>query len=169
VQVIAQRFVGGMNVPTNLGRVNATWPLAVLTVDDQLVTLRVSMLGRLSPVRVSVAPSAIKVAYLMRVHVLTPGVGLDLTDGRVLYFWTWANKREVLDALRGRAVPIDPVARALRRSFRGEPWVGSVADRRNGPRRLRGVGDLAAASWHSLYAAMTVVRFAATRPDRRGW
>jgi hypothetical protein len=119
MQMIAQRFIGGMNVPTNLGRLNATWPLAVLNIDDELVTLRVSMLGRLSPVRVSVAPSDIKVAYRMRGQLLTPGVGLDLTDGRVLYFWTWANKREVLDALRGRGVRVDPLARRPSAIF---PW-----------------------------------------------
>jgi hypothetical protein len=109
--MIAERFVGGLNVPTKLGRLNATWPLATLTIDEHLVTLEPSVLRHLIRARVSVAPTAIKVAYKLKGRMMTPGVGLDLTDGRTLYFWTWANKDRVLDALSRQGVRIDPLAR----------------------------------------------------------
>ena len=109
--MIAKRFVGGLNVPTKFGRLNATWPLATLTIDEHTVTLEPSVLRRLVRARVSVAPTAIKVAYKLKGRMMTPGVGLDLTEGRTLYFWTWANKDGVLDALRRQGVAIDPAVR----------------------------------------------------------
>lgn len=109
--MIAERFVGGLNVPTKLGRLNATWPLAALTIDEHLVTLEPSVLCGVIRARVSVATTAIRVAYKLKGRMMTPGAGLDLTDGRTLYFWTWANKDRVLEALSRQGVRIDPLAR----------------------------------------------------------
>ena len=35
-----REFVGGMNVPSALGRFNATWPLATLVITDESIRLR---------------------------------------------------------------------------------------------------------------------------------
>ena len=109
----SRSFVGGMNVPVRggWGRMNATVPLAELTIDGEWVTLRPRWFAALmiQPFRVPLA--AIEVAYPVRSRVLARGIGLTTSDEQTAYFWTWSDQDEVLRTLAGRGVTIDPSAR----------------------------------------------------------
>jgi hypothetical protein len=113
------RFVGGMNVPGALGRVNASMPLAELTVRDGELALRPRWFGAWFFTRFAVPVSEIEQAFPLRGRVLTPGVGLSLTDGEEAYFWTFDGDR-VLAALAGVGVPMGPEPR--RASHRWRLW-----------------------------------------------
>jgi len=84
-------------------RFNATWPLALLSLGVDEVSLQV----RGSNVGIHVGVREVTTAYRLKGELFWSGVGLDLSDGRVLYFWTWRDKYRVLDALRNRGIPID--------------------------------------------------------------
>lgn len=116
--MVAERFVGGMNIPLQVGgRLNATWPLAVLAVDARRVLRGRGWLGRLRPLSVGFALDEISMAYPLRGRLVAPGVGMDLTDGRTVYFWSWRAGGRVLEAL-GR-LGVDVAAKPRRA---GEVW-----------------------------------------------
>ncbi|MHB2023523.1 MAG: hypothetical protein ACYCO3_09380 [Mycobacteriales bacterium] len=111
------RFVGGMSVPGpgGFGRFNATAPLATLTIDEEGLELRFRLrrrsLGTDGWGGVKTNLGGVTVAYRLKGRVATPGVGIDLKDGRRLLFWTWTKQESVLTALRQRGVVIDPKPR----------------------------------------------------------
>jgi hypothetical protein len=115
------RFVGGMNVPTSYGtRLNATVPLAVLTLDEGSLTLH----PRPFPVPMftdfRVALSDIAVAFRLGGGPLTSGVGVQLSDGTVGYFWTLSHGDRVIAALDGFGVPIEVAARRATGALLGQ-------------------------------------------------
>ena len=117
----ASRFVGGMNVPTKFGsRLNATVPLAVLTVDRTSFVLH----PRSFPVPMfsdfRVALSDIAVAFRLGGGPLASGVGIQLTDGNVAYFWTMSKHDGVLSTLDQFGVQVDPTTRRASGAILGQ-------------------------------------------------
>jgi hypothetical protein len=104
----AIRFVGGMNVPAVVGRANASVPLAVLTVEEGRLYLRPRAFGAWMITDFSVALGDITAAFPLRPGLLRFGVGFEMTDREVAYFWTWRGD-EVLRALAWLGVHVDPV------------------------------------------------------------
>jgi hypothetical protein len=51
---------------------------------------------------------------------MTPGVGFELSDGQVGYFWTRRDQDRVLAVLQQRGVLIDPVPRRAFGALRGQ-------------------------------------------------
>ena len=114
------RFVGGMNVATKAGgRLNATMPLAVLTVDSTSLTLhpRSFPIPMFTDFRVSLVNIA--AAFPLAGSPFASGVGIQLSDGQLVYFWTFRQDR-VLAVLRQRGIPIDPIRRRAVGSLRGQ-------------------------------------------------
>lgn len=102
------RVRGGANSPTAYLRVNATWPLAVLELQGDRVSLRLSV-----PFT-GAQPLYARPADLLGVFPVqnrwpgTRGVGLRTFDGREWYFWTFQGA-EVLDRLRQQGFPVSSV------------------------------------------------------------
>lgn len=122
IAVVADvRFVGGVNVPdARWGRFDATWPLGVLVVGEDSLTLTPrGALRRISPGLVR--PLAdVAVAYPLRGRLAWRGLGLDLADGRTAYFWTFRDRDRALAALRERGVEVDPSPRSP--AIARKPW-----------------------------------------------
>jgi hypothetical protein len=93
----AFRWVGGCNVPGNLGRLNATFPLAVPEVAPGSATLRVrpraiaAIFGAGKPV--VFAPAGDLTAFPVR-GLATKGIGLQYASYPAWYFWT--GEREMI-------------------------------------------------------------------------
>jgi hypothetical protein len=81
-----QRWVGGGNVPSSMfGRVNATWPLAVLTHSSTNVQLRIR--PRLfGAVRLDAAPNDVTRVFPV-LSRFTEGVGIQDRSGDTWLFW----------------------------------------------------------------------------------
>lgn len=108
-----ERFTGGLKVPvTGLVMFKVGAPFGSLTITDSQLTLAVRLVSRLVRGGMKVNLSDIAVAYPARRRVLPSGIGIDLVDGRVLYFWT-RRSGQVLDALGRRRVPADSVPRTV--------------------------------------------------------
>ena len=102
-------FVGGMNVPSQLGgRLDATVPCVLLTIGAD--NLRMHPRLFLSPVLsdFEVPLRDITAAFRLRGTFMSSGVGFELSDGQLAYFWTFRDKDRILAELQQRAIPIDP-------------------------------------------------------------
>ena len=64
--------------------------------------------------------SQITAAFPLKSSFMAAGVGFQLSDGEVAYFWTLSNQQRVLAVLQQRGVPIDPVPRPARGSLSGQ-------------------------------------------------
>ncbi|MFK0173785.1 hypothetical protein ACIQU5_33905 [Streptomyces sp. NPDC090306] len=100
------QVTGGANLPVvrfGEGRLNATWPFGVLTVEHRRVRLRIRFFGavpRLSGAQpLDGTPEDIVEIFPCRGRLGTSGVGLRTDQGRRYFFWTGAAAR-VLDACR---------------------------------------------------------------------
>jgi hypothetical protein len=97
-------WVGGANVPSNLGRSSASWPFAVLRLDEGGVRLRLrGLLGRLTGPLGPYTPVEIDVAFPC-FRDMSQGIGLKTlsrADRAHLYFWTPAAD-EILRELKVR-------------------------------------------------------------------
>ena len=115
-------IVGGANLPSRLlGRVNATWPLAVLTRHDQRVTIKLRPPGALfGPEPFDVTPHDVEAVFPTRGYLGGRGIGFRLADGTEVYFWTGKGKA-LLDALEGDGFP---VSRDLQRA--AKVWGGEA-------------------------------------------
>jgi hypothetical protein len=114
-------FVGGMNVPSTLGgRLNATVPLALLTVGEKSLRIAPRLFGRAMFSDFEVRLDEITAAFRLRGTFMTSGVGFELSDGQVGYFWTRRDQDRLLAALQGRGVPIDPVPRRATGALSGQ-------------------------------------------------
>lgn len=100
-----------MHVPSALGgRLNATVPLVVLTISESILRLHVrSFVAMFSDFEVPIREIA--VAFRLSGRLMTRGVGFELSDGQVAYFWTLGDQDRVLAVLQQRGVRIDPVPR----------------------------------------------------------
>jgi hypothetical protein len=114
-------FVGGMNVPSSLGgRLNATVPLARLVIDETTLQLQSRWFGKLMFGDFEVPLNEITAAFPLKSSFMAAGVGFQLSDGEVAYFWTLSNQQRVLAVLQQRGVPVDPAPRPARGSFSGQ-------------------------------------------------
>ena len=105
-------FVGGMNVPARgWGRMNATVPLAELTIDEESLTFRPRLFARLMTGPFHVPLAAIKAAYPVRGMLGSSGVGVSTVEGQTAYFWTRRDIDAVLSVLADRGVHVDPQLR----------------------------------------------------------
>lgn len=110
-------YVGGMNVPIALGRLNATAPLARLTIDEHTLVMRTWGTSFEASLR------DIDVAFQLTGGLLTPGVGVTLRTGETAYFWTWGREKKsaILGDLMAAGVRIAPERR--RAHPFGGPWI----------------------------------------------
>ena len=114
-------FGGGMNVPSTLGgRLNATVPLALLTIGENTLQIRPRLFGRAMFSDFEVRLDQITAAFRLKGTFMTSGVGFELSDGQVGYFWTFRDQARLLSALRQRGVPIDPVPRRATGALSGQ-------------------------------------------------
>jgi hypothetical protein len=82
------RIVGGANLPTMRLRMNATWPLAVLTINNSRVSIRLrGPLQRTGGVPLDGTPAEIAEVFQVR-SMWSRGVGFTDRSGREWYFWT---------------------------------------------------------------------------------
>ncbi|WP_405947323.1 hypothetical protein OG588_12380 [Streptomyces prunicolor] len=100
------QITGGANFPAARfggGRLNATWPFGVLTVDPGRLRLRIRLFGavwQLSGAQpLAGTPEDIVEVFPCRGRLGTPGVGLRTVQGHRYFFWTSATAT-VLDACR---------------------------------------------------------------------
>lgn len=111
-------FTGGMNVPSRLGgRLNVTIPLVRLTISDGTLRMQseISMFtGFEVPLR------EITCAFRLRGTPMTAGIGFELSDGHLAYFWTWKATTPILAALHGHGIVIDPEPRRARGALFGQ-------------------------------------------------
>jgi hypothetical protein len=90
-------------------RLNATWPLAVLTVGSGRVHLRVRpALFAAKPYDSSAGD--LKEVFPCRGTFGSSGVGFRSYDGRLFYFWT-GRRDAVLDACRSAGLPVSSEVR----------------------------------------------------------
>jgi hypothetical protein len=118
-----------MNVPSAMGRVNATIPLAELVLDREELRLCPRWFAAWLFTEFRVRLDQVRSAFRLRGRVMTSGVGFTMTDGHTGYFWTWSRAEEVLAAFRARGVTIDPQprgARALWRALRTSTTVATA-------------------------------------------
>jgi hypothetical protein len=106
-------FVAGMNLPSALGRVNASWPLALLRVGQQAMEFRPRWFAKLLMKPVVIRYVDVSADFPVRGR-LTAGVGLQLRDGEAVYFWTNREQVRLLEALGGLGVVVDPQPRPPR-------------------------------------------------------
>lgn len=98
----AFRWVGGCNVPGSLGRLNATFPLAVLEVAPGSATLRVrpraiaAIFGAGKPM--VFAPAGDLTVFPVRGTLGAKGIGLQYASSPAWYFWT-AEREMILTVL----------------------------------------------------------------------
>jgi hypothetical protein len=107
---VAARFIGGMNVPSRAGRINASRPLAELTVGGDAMTLRPRWFARWILRDVVIPLDQVTAVFPLRGHWMTGGVGVAMSGGQVAYFWT-SQSDEVLAALHTAGVTDDPFPR----------------------------------------------------------
>jgi hypothetical protein len=123
-------FVGGMNVPSSLGgRLNATIPLARLTIGLEDLRLQPRSFARMFS-EFEVPLNEITAAFLLNGTFMTSGVGFEISDGQLAYFWTLGDKDRILAVLQHRGVRVDPVPRRATGALLGQlgfgwKWGGS--------------------------------------------
>ncbi len=104
----AATFLGGLNLPARgrrpwSRRSNVTMPLALLRVSsERLALLTAPGLPRLEATRAEV----VACFRLRPVPLVAHGIGIELADGSVAYFWTY-RPRAVLERLRGLGWPVE--------------------------------------------------------------
>ncbi|MHB1726654.1 MAG: DUF2510 domain-containing protein [Acidimicrobiales bacterium] len=105
-------FVGGMNVPSRLGgRLNATVPLVRLTIDGNTLRMHPRFFTSAMFSDFEVLLSEISAAFRLRGTFMTSGVGFELSDGQLAYFWTLGDKDRILAVFQQRGIAIDPEPR----------------------------------------------------------
>jgi len=122
------QFVGGMNVPSSLGgRLNATIPLARLTVGEGKLTMQPRSFARMFT-EFEVPLKEIASAFPLTGTFMTSGVGFELSDSQLAYFWTLGDKGRILALLQNRGVRVDPVARRAAGALLGQLGFGWKLD-----------------------------------------
>jgi hypothetical protein len=105
-------WTGGGNVATGMGRMNATWPLAVLTTHGQDLVLRfrpavlARMLGVTEPFAWHISDVITAYPVRGRLVALSYGLAIESTTTPLAYFWT-TRPAAILADLSARGVPVD--------------------------------------------------------------
>jgi hypothetical protein len=119
--MLQAEFVGGMNVPSSLGgRLNATVPLALLTIGETSLRIHPRWFAGAMFSDFEVPLREVKAAFMLSGSFMTSGVGFELSDGQVAYFWTRRDRQQVLAALQQRGVLIDPAPRRAAGALSGQ-------------------------------------------------
>jgi hypothetical protein len=105
VRRVPRTFVGGMNVVSRFGRLNATWPLARLILDD----VRAGLVAR-GPLRWAVKDRSAAYGEIEAVQEIagpfsSPGVRMRTRTGGTWCFWT-TRPQLVIGELRTHGVPL---------------------------------------------------------------
>lgn len=101
-------FVGGMNVPSRLGgRLNATVPMVRMTIGGDTLRMHPRFFTSAMFSDFEVPLSEITAAFRLRGTFMTSGVGFELSDGQLAYFWTLGDKDRILAVVQQRGIPID--------------------------------------------------------------
>jgi hypothetical protein len=117
-----------MNVPSSLGgRLNATIPLARLTVGEEKLTMQPRSFARMFT-EFEVPLKEIAAAFPLTGTFMTSGVGFELSDSQLAYFWTLGDKGRILAVLQNRGVRVDPVARRAAGALLGQLGFGWKLD-----------------------------------------
>lgn len=99
------KWVGGANVPSRMGRLNATWPFATLELSGAAVRLAI-VPGRLFGVKpISAGPSAVELVFPVRGRLGAVGIAIRPPAVPDCYFWT-RRQREVIAALAAAGFPV---------------------------------------------------------------
>lgn len=111
-------WTGGANVATDLGRMNASAPLAVLSMtgDSLALHLRPKLVGRLFGARPLVwHVDEVLAVYPVRGRLLkiSGGIAVESSTAPLAYFWT-RRADEVLPVLAGHGLPVDWIERDVR-------------------------------------------------------
>ena len=113
-----------MNVPSSLGgRLNATIPLARLTVGEEKLTMQPRSFARMFT-EFEVPLKEIAAAFPLTGTFMASGVGFELSDSQLAYFWTLGEKGRILAVLQNRGVRVDPVARRAAGALLGQLGFG---------------------------------------------
>ena len=113
-----------MNVPSALGgRLNATVPLAVLTIGEDTLRMHPRWFAGAMFSDFEVPLNEISAAFLLSGTFMTSGVGFQISDGQLAYFWMLGEKSRILAVLQQRGVLIDPVPRRANWRIVGPIWV----------------------------------------------
>lgn len=114
------RIVGGVNMPTMYLRMNATWPLAVLTITGSRVSIRLpGPLQRTGGVPLDASPAEIAEVFPTR-SMWSRGVGFTDRAGRQRYFWT-RRVQPILTMLDERGYPVTTVPQKAAKVWNAVP------------------------------------------------
>ena len=113
----ALTWIGGANVATRFGRLNATWPLAVLSISGPTLTLRlrprvIRMLPGGEPSAWNAADLLVTYPVRGRVLRVNRGVAIESNTAPLAYFWT-QQPESVLAALAAHGMPVDWTERGI--------------------------------------------------------
>lgn len=114
-------MVGGASVPSGwVGRVTATYPFAILSVDGRKVRLAMRWLGRMgSPLELDATVDEIEAAYPC--GRFSRGVGFHHRNGKDFYFFTWRRASPILEYLRSEGFTVSDERRPTRKYWLGQP------------------------------------------------
>ena len=103
-------FVGGMNVPSKVGRTSATMPLARLEVVDGELLIRPRGVAARVLAAFAVPLAEVDAVFPLTGRWLTSGVGITTAHGDIAYFWTRRGPL-VLEALARCGLPVETTPR----------------------------------------------------------
>lgn len=112
-------WTGGGNVATGMGRMNATWPLAVLTVHEDALTIRFrpKLIARcfgMGPYVWHVGEVIVVYPVIGRFLGLSRGLAVESRTTPLVYFWT-QQPEPILTALSGQyGIPVDWTERHIK-------------------------------------------------------
>jgi hypothetical protein len=117
----AAEFVGGMNVPSQLGgRLNATIPCVRMTIGADSLRMHSRFFLSVMFSDFEVPLREITAAFRLKGTFMTSGVGFELSDGQLAYFWTLGDKDRILAILQQRGIPSEPEPRRALGAMSGQ-------------------------------------------------
>jgi hypothetical protein len=125
VTPVVARFIGGMNIPSRVGRINASRPLAELAIADGALVLRPRWFAGWVMRDFVIPLDQVAAAFPLSGRRMTRGIGVSMPAGQVAYFWT-TRPDEVLAALYAAGVIVDPVPRRASAVWNWRPAPTSV-------------------------------------------
>lgn len=115
------RFIGGASVPALWGRVNGTWPLAMLEIGSRSISVRLLKVARVlaGAESLEATRATLQRAYPIR-GLWSPGVGFTDHNDHDFYFWTLSGPR-ILEVLARLHYPVTMEREAAAKAWSREP------------------------------------------------